>query len=103
MNTKWYHYLLAFFAGAFLMNVLPHFLAGVSGTYFPTPFANPPGIGLSSPTINVAWGTINLVIGGLLFYAAKVCNNKLLWIPVAVGGLLMAFNLAHHFGTVMNN
>jgi len=93
---------MAFFAGAFLINVLPHFLSGVAGTYFPTPFANPPGEGLSSPVVNVAWGAFNILIGGVLFHYAKVCSDKKLWIPVAIGGLLMAFNLAHHFGTVLN-
>ena len=28
---KWYHYVAVFFAGAFLANVVPHFIHGVSG------------------------------------------------------------------------
>ena len=32
----------------------------------PSPFASPPGKGESSPTVNVLWGTFNLVIGYLL-------------------------------------
>jgi hypothetical protein len=47
--------LASFFAGMFLANAIPHFVNGVSGDRFPTPFANPPGKGLSSPTVNVAW------------------------------------------------
>jgi hypothetical protein len=43
-----------FFAGAFLANFVPHFVHGISGDRFPTPFANPPGKGLSSPTLNVS-------------------------------------------------
>jgi hypothetical protein len=102
-TTKWYHYILAFFAGIFLINVLPHFISGISGRYFPTPFANPPGKGLSSPILNVTWATINLLIGALFFYAAKVNRNKWLWIPSALGGLLMAFYLASYFGELFNN
>ena len=41
----WYDYLAAFFAGAFLANVVPHFTYGISGNRFPTPFAHPPGRG----------------------------------------------------------
>ncbi len=50
---NWYNYVACFFAGMFLANVVPHFVHGISGDRFPTPFAHPPGKGLSSPTINV--------------------------------------------------
>jgi hypothetical protein len=50
---SWYNYVACFFAGAFLANVVPHFFHGISGDRFPTPFAKPPGRGLSSPTVNV--------------------------------------------------
>ena len=63
----WTHYLAAFFAGAFLANAVPHFIHGVSGDSFPTPFAKPPGKGLSTPPINILWAIFNLVIGYLLF------------------------------------
>jgi hypothetical protein len=33
----------------------------------PTPFAKPPGKGLSSPTVNVLWGLFNAIIGTILF------------------------------------
>ncbi len=59
-------YVAYFFAGAFLVNSIPHLAAGVRGEPFPSPFAKPPGLGLSSPTVNVAWGTLNLVIGAIL-------------------------------------
>jgi hypothetical protein len=53
--VNWYDYIACFFAGAFLANAVPHFAHGVSGDRFPTPFASPPGRGLSSPTVNVVW------------------------------------------------
>lgn len=68
---EWYNYLAAFFAGAFFANTVPHFVHGISGNKFPTPFAKPPGVGLSSPTINVIWALFNLVAGYLLFTASK--------------------------------
>jgi len=62
----WYQYIACFFAGAFLANVVPHFVSGISGNKFPTPFAKPPGKGLSSATVNVAWALFNLIVGFLL-------------------------------------
>ncbi len=71
----WPHYVACFFAGMFLTNVIPHFIHGVSGDRFPTPFANSPGRGLSSPTINVLWALFNLVIGYLLFQAGRISSD----------------------------
>jgi hypothetical protein len=48
-----------FFGGAFLTNAVPHFVSGVMGRPFQSPFAKPPGQGLSSSTINVLWGFFN--------------------------------------------
>jgi hypothetical protein len=62
----WYFFFSYFFGGAFLVNEVPHFVQGVSGRSFPTPFASPTGKGLSSPTVNVLWGTANAVAGYFL-------------------------------------
>jgi hypothetical protein len=62
----WYHYLAYFFGGAFLSNSLPHLINGVSGRSFQSPFAKPPGKGLSSSTVNVLWGFFNLAVAYLL-------------------------------------
>ncbi len=51
-------YIFCFLAGALLANAVPHFVHGISGDRFPTPFANPPGKG----TLNVAWSLFNLVL-----------------------------------------
>ena len=72
---KWYHYLAGFFAGVFLTNVVPHFVNGISGNAFPTPFADPPGKGLSSPLTNILWALINLLLGYLLFRVSRI-NSK---------------------------
>ena len=61
-----YAYLLYFVSGCFLANGVPHFVKGISGEPFPSPFSSPPGIGLSSPLVNVLWGLLNFAAGYLL-------------------------------------
>jgi hypothetical protein len=85
---KWYSYISCFFAGMFLANFVPHFIHGVSGDGFPTPFANPPGKGLSSPTVNVLWGLFNLVIGYLLYRGGKISNAKMLTVILFFAGVV---------------
>ena len=60
------HLLAYFFGGVFLLNALPHLLSAVMGRRFPSPFAKPPGKGLSSAMINFNWGFANLVAVWLL-------------------------------------
>lgn len=71
----WYNYLAAFFAGAFLANVVPHFVQGICGNRFPTPFAKPPGRGLSSAPVNMIWSLVNLVIGITLLRAGRIVHG----------------------------
>ena len=95
---KWYNYIACFFAGFFLANVVPHFIHGVSGDSFPTPFANPPGKGLSSPTVNVLWALLNLVIGYLLFRAGKLSgSNKLALLIFFIGIVVCSVMLSIAF------
>jgi len=79
---NWYNYLACFFAGAFLANFVPHFVHGISGDRFPTPFAHPPGKGLSAPPINIAWAFLNLIIGILLYRAGQV--SLVNWVTVVL-------------------
>jgi hypothetical protein len=101
-DLPWYVYLLQFVAGVFLANGIPHFVQGISGHWFQSPFASPPGVGESSPVVNVLWGFLNLVIGfALLFnFAPKGADVLLEWAFVGLGALLIAIFLAHHFGRV---
>jgi hypothetical protein len=95
---KWYHYIAAFFAGAFLMNVVPHLVHGVSGDAFPSPFSDPPGKGLSSPTVNVLWALLNLLIGYLLYRVGKVSKeNKISLLVFFLGLAVMAIQLSIAF------
>jgi len=95
---KWYNYIACFFAGMFIANTVPHFIHGVSGDSFPTPFANPPGKGLSSPTVNVWWGLLNLVIGYLLYRGGKINNsNKVSVLIFFIGIVVMSVMLSIAF------
>ncbi len=98
--TRWYHHIAYFFGGAFLTNAIPHFMNGVSGHPFQSPFASPPGEGLSSSTINVLWGFFNLVVGYLL--VCRVGSFSLRQTRgvavLGLGVLLMAVMLSRAFG-----
>ncbi|MCL2645560.1 MAG: hypothetical protein FWD61_00980 [Phycisphaerales bacterium] len=54
------------FGGMFLANTIPHLMNGISGSPFQSPFASPPGQGLSSAMVNVLWGMFNLMVGYVL-------------------------------------
>jgi hypothetical protein len=97
---SWYDYIACFFAGAFLANAVPHFVHGISGDRFPSPFAHPPGKGLSSPTVNVAWAFANLVVGGALYRVGHVSYENF-WalvvflIGAAALSLMLSVQFAH--------
>jgi hypothetical protein len=71
----------------FLTNVVPHFVQGVSGNRFPTPFAHPPGKGLSSPTVNVLWALLNLLLGYILFRVGKLASGGDLALAIFFAGI----------------
>ncbi len=98
----WYFYLLEFLAGAFLANGVPHFVQGISGNPFQSPFAKPPGVGESSPVINVVWGFANLLAGVLLlhFFWPQGGSGEAGWTTVGLGALLLSIQMATHFGKV---
>jgi hypothetical protein len=97
---RWYHYLAYFFGGAFLANTLPHLGSGISGHAFQSPFAAPPGEGLSSSTVNVLWGLLNLAIGYLLLcrVGAFGLRNTRHVLVAGAGFVLMSLMLARAFG-----
>jgi hypothetical protein len=95
---EWYNYIAAFFTGAFLANAIPHFVKGISGDKFPTPFAKPPGKGLSSAVTNVIWGLVNIVIGFLLWKVSKItAGNIPALITCFAGAALMSIWIGNHF------
>jgi hypothetical protein len=96
----WIHHISYFFGGSFLANAIPHFVSGLMGRAFQSPFAKPPGEGLSSSTVNVVWGFFNLVVGYLL--VCRVGNFDLRSTAdvaaLGLGALVMSIPLARHFG-----
>ena len=58
----WLHDLAYVLGGGFLANAVPHYVSGMMGRSFQSPFAKPHGKGLSSSTVNVLWGFVNLVL-----------------------------------------
>jgi len=98
----WYFYLFDFISGLFLANGVPHFVQGVSGHWFQSPFGYPPGVGESSPLSNTLWGFANLAVGFVLlgFFQPQGSEAAVGWILVALGVLLAAGWLSRYFGRV---
>ncbi|MFZ0340439.1 MAG: hypothetical protein WAL45_20610 [Terracidiphilus sp.] len=96
----WFDFLAYFFGGAFLANALPHLMNGISGRSFQSPFAKPPGKGLSSPTVNVLWGFLNLAVAYWLIVHIGTFSIHNLWQVTAVGAgiLVMSLMCASAFG-----
>jgi hypothetical protein len=96
----WLELVSYFFGGVFLANAVPHTVSGMMGRPFQSPFAKPPGEGLSSSTVNVLWGFFNLAIGYVL--VCRVGNFDLLDIrqvaALGLGALLISLFTARHFG-----
>ena len=84
------------FGGFFLVNALPHFVSGVMGRPFQSPFAKPPGKGLSSSTVNVLWGAFNISVAYVLvlrvgrFDLRAPADALALGAGLLTGGLLLA-------------
>ena len=98
MNPAW---LVAYFFGAvFLTNAVPHFVSGVMGRPFQTPFAKPPGEGLSSSSVNFFWGFANLVAGWALVARVGAFDPRSAWHVAAFGAGVLAIGAfsAKHFG-----
>lgn len=99
---EWYAYLAYFFAGAFLANGVPHFVSGITGKRFQSPFASPPGVGESSPLVNVIWGLVNFFAGyALIFGVNDFClgfTREVLM--VAIGAVVTSIFLAIYFGRI---
>lgn len=87
----WHEVLAYFFGGVFVANFVPHFVAGVSGRPFPSPFATPPFRGLSSPVVNVLWSLFNLAVAyALLMVVGSFEPRHVSHIAVAAAGFGLA-------------
>ena len=97
---NWLSLLSYFFGGAFLANAVPHLVSGVTGRPFQSPFAKPPGKGLSSSTVNVLWGFLNVAAGyGLVVRVGEFdLRSTGDVLACGLGALLISLHLARHFG-----
>lgn len=97
---SWLHEASYFFGGLFLANAVPHFVSGMMGRAFQSPFAKPPGEGLSSSTVNVLWGFFNAAVGYLLVFRVGDfgVKNTCDVLACGIGALLIALFSARHFG-----
>jgi len=93
-----YVYVSYFFGALFLTNAVPHWVSGTMGRAFQSPFAKPPGQGLSSSTVNVVWGAFNAAVGYfLLFHVGEFDLRNLGHVGVA-GLATVAGSLLHARG-----
>lgn len=97
---QWIDYVSYLFGGAFLTNAVPHFVSGVMGRPFQSPFATPRGEGHSSSTVNVLWGFLNMVIGYLLVLRVGDFDLRSTAdvVVLGLGALLIGLFMARHFG-----
>lgn len=94
------HALAWFFGGLFLANSAPHLMSALTGRAFQTPFAKPPGQGLSSSTTNAIWGFANLVVAWALLCRVGDFDLRSAGDAAAFGAgvLLVTLALARRFG-----
>jgi hypothetical protein len=96
----WLHLVSYFFGGVFLSNAIPHAVSGMMGHPFQSPFAKPPSKGLSSSTVNVVWGVLNLAVAYILIcrvgdFSLRSTSHA---VTLGLGFLLVGLLLARHFG-----
>ena len=91
------YFMAPLWAGLFLANAVPHFVHGISGNRFPTPFAKPRGIGLSSPTLNVVWALVNGIAGYFLLRWRVSSENLISLIFFFLGVAVISIYLSRRF------
>jgi hypothetical protein len=97
---NWLDLVSYFFGGIFAANAIPHYVAGVMGRPFQSPFAKPPGKGLSSSRVNVLWGFLNAIVADLLVLHVGIFDPRAASHMAAfgLGALLISLGSARHFG-----
>lgn len=97
---SWLPVVAYFFGGFFLANAIPHVASGTMGRPFQSPFARPPGTGLSSSITNVIWGFFNIVVGYLLVCRVGdfTLRSTTDVIALGAGAFLISLFSARHFG-----
>ena len=95
--TQWWFYVVAIIAPVLLTNGIPHFVNGISGKRFPSPFSGGPGTE-DAPTRNVLWGAGNIIVGGALLWTIREgLEDLILVIELVVVSVAWALFLARIF------
>ena len=97
---EWLNLVSYFFGGVFFCNAIPHLVSGLMGRSFQSPFAKPPGQGLSTSTVNVVWGFFNLAVAYILIcrvgdFSIRSTTHVAI---LGLGFFLIGLQLARHFG-----
>ena len=91
---------VAILALSFLINAVPHSMAGFLALELPTPFSGGPGT-LSPPMVNSLWGLSNLAVGWVL---ARLTwpwrHDRVLRWTLIVFGFAMAIGLSWGIGSL---
>ena len=97
---NWANYIAYFFGGVFLANTIPHFVSGMMGHSFQSPFAKPPGEGISSSTVNVVWGFFNVMVAYFLIFHVGTfdLHSTSDVFVMGMGAFLIALFSARRFG-----
>lgn len=94
-------FLADFLSGALLCNCVPHLVCGLQGAPFPTPFAQPRGIGDSAPWVNFLWGFFNLLAAICIFLNHPLAIEFSLRFGVfLLGAFVFGGYASMHFGKV---
>jgi hypothetical protein len=98
----WLPYASYFLGGIVLGNAVPHFVSGTMGRAFQSPFAHPPGVGLSSALVNTVWSAANVAVGYVLVLRVGMFDLRDTRDAVAFGAGVLAIALfsAYVFGRV---
>jgi len=93
-------YFSYYMGGAFLANAIPHFVSGMMGRPFQSPFAKPPGQGLSSSTTNVLWGAFNMAVGYIFIFRVGTFDLRCTvhFLSAGLGAISIALLSARGFG-----
>lgn len=83
-------------------NAFPHLVQGICGRRFPTPFARPPGVGLSAAWVNVVWADINIAVGFAFLAGGRFSFHERGPLLATFGGLI-AIGLILSFGFAGND
>lgn len=98
-NVPWWGWIVAVFAGFFLVNAIPHTVMGITGQEFPTLIS---GMDAKSTAVtNVLYGSANLTIGiGLLRLIAPHKRTPIIKLVIAISGIAFATLLAGAFANM---